>query len=149
MVIQFMRAYQIENEETLRKWTTDLITDDHLMTLNDRSDLIAFLKAVHDICSDKKEHDMKHALFEILLNKFKQSKRGGIDMKQRHNILHIIHALVTKDSMSHELLQVVLEHFFSAKELSDVEDIGKIVNHLVKLALPQDVMDLLVTLIKS
>ena len=51
--------------------------------------------------------------------------------------------------MSHDLLQVVLDHFFQTKEESEIVDIAAIVYKFVSLALPQDTMDLLLPLLQK
>jgi len=51
--------------------------------------------------------------------------------------------------VSHDLLQVVLEHFFQTKEGTEVADIAQTVYKFVALALPQDTMDLLIPLLEK
>ena len=54
-----------------------------------------------------------------------------------------------EDHVNHDLLQVILEHFFQTKEESEIIDIAEIVYKFVSLALPQDTMDLLLPLLQK
>lgn len=56
-LIMFLKAYEIESLETLRKWTTDLLSDELLMSIEQKDELVCFIKSVHGICSES--HDMK------------------------------------------------------------------------------------------
>jgi hypothetical protein len=59
-----MKTYKIGSKETLQSWTTELVSDEHLMSQEGKPDLSEYLTSVHDISTD----EMKHALiFEILL----------------------------------------------------------------------------------
>ena len=156
-VLQGLRAYQIEDLETLQKWTAKLVTDDFLMEGSSElgADLVLYLKAVHGMCSEA--HDMKRALIvDVLVDKFKQTKRGQAHFKAkaREALLRQIYALVNAEGekdrhVSHDLLQVVLDHFLQTKEEAEVADIAQIVYKFVSLALPQDTMDLLMPLLEE
>jgi len=61
-LIMFLKSYEITTLETLRKWTTSpdntgLLTDELLMSIDQKTELVAFIKSVHGICSES--HDMK------------------------------------------------------------------------------------------
>lgn len=74
-LIMFMKNYEIQNMETLRKWTTELLSDELLMSIEQKDELVSFIKSVHGICSEP--HDMKQALImDVLIDKFKQTKKG-------------------------------------------------------------------------
>lgn len=152
-LIMFLKSYEIETIETLRKWTTDLLSDELLMSIEQKTELVGFIKSVHGICSES--HDMKQALImDVLIKKFKETKKGQsqFQARSRQTLLHQIFALITstdeKEShVNHDLLQVILEHFFQTKEESEIIDIAQIVYKFVSLALPQDTMDLLLPLL--
>ena len=153
-LIMFMKSYEIENIETLRKWTTDLLSDELLMSIEQKDELVGFIKSVHSICSEA--HDMKQALImDVLIHKFKQTKRGQsqFQARSRQTLLHQIYALIISDEkqdhVNHDLLQVILEHFFQTKEESEIIDIAEIVYKFVSLALPQDTLDLLLPLLQK
>jgi len=56
-LIMFFKSYEITTLETLRKWTTGLLTDELLMSIDQKTELVAFIESVHGICSES--HDMK------------------------------------------------------------------------------------------
>jgi hypothetical protein len=56
-LIMFLKSYEITTLETLRKWTTGLLTDELLMSIDQKTELVAFIKSVHGTCSES--HDMK------------------------------------------------------------------------------------------
>ena len=73
-VIMFLKSYKIEDMETLKKWTTDVLSDEVLMSLDQKEEVTQFVTSVFGICSES--HDMKQALImDILIEKFKQTKR--------------------------------------------------------------------------
>ena len=157
LLLEGLRAYQIEQLETLRRWTTDLVPDELLGTGSSelRKDLVRFVKAVHGVCSEA--HDMRRALImDVLVEKFKQTKRGQAHLKAkaREAVLHQVFELINSQAegdrhVSHDLLQVVLEHFFQTTEAAEVEAIAQVVYKFVSLALPQDTMDLLMPLLEK
>jgi len=68
-------------------------------------------------------------------------------------LLHLVIALINSESgdrhVSHDLLQVVLEHFFQIKEENELLDIAQIVYRYVELATPQDAWEILLPLIQK
>jgi hypothetical protein len=66
---------------------------------------------------------------------------------QRQCLLHSVLLLV--DSVNKDVLQVVLEHFFSLKEESDVQDITQAVYKYVQKALPADTWEIVLPLVKK
>lgn len=151
-VIELLKGYSIEDMGTLTSWTTGLLSDELLMSLEDKEAVVKFLLGVHAICSEA--HNMKQALInDVLLEKFKASKRGNTEAEKRQRLLHQVYALITAQAgevhVSREVLQVVLEHCFSVKEEADVKGIASIVYSLVKLAEPQDVKEVLIPLIQK
>ena len=154
-VIMFLKSYKIEDMETLTKWTTDVLPDQLLLSLDQKEEVTRFVTRVFGICSES--HDMKQALItDILIEKFKQSKRRQqqfVSPQQRQRLLHLALALITSESgdrhVSHDLLQVVLEHFFQIKEENELLDIAQIVYRYVELATPQDAWEILLPLIQK
>jgi hypothetical protein len=49
--------------------------------------------------------------------------------------------------MSHDLLQVILEHFLTLKEEMEVISIAPLIYKLILLALPQDTMDIVLPIL--
>jgi hypothetical protein len=86
------------------------------MTVDQKSPVQTFLKNLHSICSETQ----KERLVDLLISKFKESKKGQqmVENSQRQCLLHAILLLV--ESVSKDVLQVVLEHFFSLREETDV-----------------------------
>ena len=151
-VIELLKGYAIEDMGTLTSWTTDLLSDELLMSLEDKEAVVKFLIGVHAICSEA--HNMKQALInDVLLEKFKASKRGNTEAERRQRLLHQVYALITAQAgevhVSREVLQVVLEHCFSVKEEADMAGVASTVYSLVKLAEPQDVKEVLIPLIQK
>lgn len=151
-VIELLKGYSIEDMGTLASWTTELLSDELLMSLEDKDAVVKFLLGVHAICSEA--HNMKQALInDVLLEKFKASKRGNTEAERRQRLLHQVYALVTAHDgevhVSREVLQAVLEHCFSVKEEADLKGIASIVYSLVKLAEPQDAKEVLIPLIQK
>ena len=68
-LIMFLKSYEITTLETLRKWTTGLLTDELLMSIDQKTELVAFIKSVHGICSES--HDMK--CLQETLDKFEEA----------------------------------------------------------------------------
>lgn len=130
LLLAGLKGYQIQDLATLEKWTTGLVPDELLLDGSGElgQDLVLFLKGVHGMCAEA--HDMKRALImDILLDKFKQTKRGQSHFKAQargallHQIFELINAQGEKDRhVSHDLLQVVLEHFFQTKEEAEVTE---------------------------
>ena len=148
----FLKNYKIEKKEILRKWTTDLLSDEQLLSLEQGEQLKDFITSVFGICSEP--HDMKQALImDILIEKFKQTKRGQQHFKtvQRQRLLHLVIALIDSEDgdrhTSHDLLQVVLEHFFQLKEEEEISDIAQIVCRYAELAAPQDAWEIYLPLV--
>lgn len=85
-----LRKYQIEDKETLLKWTSGLLSDEVLMSLEQKESVKEFLKNVFKLCSGEK--GMKLALVnDLLLQKFKDSKRGNdFSTIQRQGLIHFI-----------------------------------------------------------
>ena len=76
-LIRLLKQYVIEDLPTLKKWTSDLISEEAMTSLDSRKmeDLESFFAGVHSLCSQ----EMRQALIsEILWEKFKQSKRGNV-----------------------------------------------------------------------
>ena len=97
-LIMFLKNYKIEKKEILGKWTTDLLSDDQLLSLEQAEQLKDFVTSVFGICSEP--HDMKQALImDILVEKFKQTKRGQQHFKtvQRQRLLHLVIALIDSE----------------------------------------------------
>jgi hypothetical protein len=150
-VIQFMKAYTIDDIEALKRWTIELLPDDLLMSLDEKEPVMQYIKAVYSICSGTKQ--MKEALVsDVLIEKFKASKRGQQEAQKRHRLLHQVYALIadTKGGVarvSREVLQVVLDHVFSIKEEADMQDVATLTYSFVKLAELQEVREVLLPLI--
>ena len=58
-------------------------------------------------------------------------------------VIALIDSEIGGRQVSHDLLQVVLEHFFLIKEENDILDIAQIVYRYAKLATPQDTWEIL------
>jgi len=68
-------------------------------------------------------------------------------------LLHLVIVLIDSENggrqVSHDLLQVVLEHFFQLKEESEILDTAKIVCRYAELATPQDTWEILLSLVQK
>jgi hypothetical protein len=154
-LISFMKNYKIEDEDSLKRWMADLLSDELLMTTGDeKEEVLEFVKSVFGICSEAQ--NMKHVLVvDVLIGKFKESKRGGqlVNQAGRHRLLHIVRELVTSDQgnqeVSRELLQVALEHFYQLKEAPDVGELVSLVCKFAEMAEPLDCKDVLLPLIQK
>jgi len=74
-LIMCLKNYKIEDLETLKKWTTELLGDETLMSLEKKDEVTMYMVGVNGLCSET--HGMKAALvMDILVDQFKQSKRG-------------------------------------------------------------------------
>ena len=99
LLLQGLKAYQIEDLDTLKRWTTELVPDELATECGGElaEDIVLYMKAVHAMCSEA--HDMKRALImDILVDKFKQTKRGQAHFKAKaraallRQILELINA---------------------------------------------------------
>ena len=83
-LLQGPKTYQIEDLETLRRWTAKLLSDEILSEASTElsEDLALLLRALHGMCSEA--HDMKRALvMDVLVDKFLQTKRGQAQFKAK------------------------------------------------------------------
>jgi hypothetical protein len=81
-LVEGFSAYRVQDLPTLKRWTLGLLPEDLLEEPSGKpaEDVIAYFKSVHAICSDAP--DMKRALvMDVLLDRFKQSKRGQAQFK--------------------------------------------------------------------